>query len=63
MTFLRKSYEVVGWSYNGSLYCVDHEPEASTRNLSDLIDPPLPVVLDQVAAQDVCDQCFIPLDA
>ena len=22
----RKSYEVVGWSYSGALYCVDHEP-------------------------------------
>jgi len=22
----RKSYEVVGWSYNGALYCVDHAP-------------------------------------
>jgi hypothetical protein len=23
----RKSYEVVGWTYNGALYCVDHKPE------------------------------------
>lgn len=96
----RKSYEVVGWSYNGALYCVDHEPEPPTEAAgcicgpsmrsvqcvahgaaqgvtvisatgvsqgfldgNSIIDAPQPVFLDQVTQHDVCDLCFIPLDA
>lgn len=51
----RKSWEVVGWSQNGTLYCVDHKPED--------LDGPDPVFLDEVTSHDVCDICFIPLDA
>jgi hypothetical protein len=56
---LRKSYEVVGWTHNGTLYCVDHEPGLSNTDIS----IPQPVFLDQITQYDVCDLCFIPLDA
>ena len=56
---LRKSYDVVGWSYNGTLYCVDHRPWARAGDL----DVPQPVILDEITSHDVCDVCFIPLDA
>jgi hypothetical protein len=58
---LRKSYEVVGWSYNGALYCVDHEPARAPRYFP--LDVPQPVFLDEITSHDVCDVCFIPLDA
>jgi hypothetical protein len=76
----RKSWTLVGWSYNGALYCVDHVPgppaEAVTvisatgvsqgvldGNGITVIDAPSPVFLDQITEHDVCDLCFIPLDA
>ena len=66
-----KVNEVVGWSYNGALYCVDHEPEPVDLSIEEVmaavspppIDVPQPVFLDQVTSHDVCDLCFIPLDA
>jgi len=77
---LRKSYEVVGWSYNAALYCVDHVPGLPTEAVTvisatgvsqgvldgngiTVIDAPSPVFLDQITEHDVCDLCFIPLDA
>ena len=72
----RKSYEVVGWSYNGDLYCVNHEPAPEAVTVisatgvsqgvldgNSIIDAPQPVFLDQVTEHDVCDLCLIPLDA
>ena len=53
-----KVNEVVGWSYNGALYCVDHEPHAAIQG-----PLPLPVFLDEITSHDVCDLCLIPLDA
>jgi hypothetical protein len=55
----RKSYEVVGWSYNAALYCVSCEPNPDPSD----IEQPQVVVLDQVTHYDSCDVCFLPLDA
>ena len=62
----RKSYEVVGWSYDGALYCVDHEPHVSdATDIATYIEHgiPSPIFLDEITSHDVCDLCLIPLDA
>ena len=50
----RKSYEVVGYAFDGALYCVDCHP----------LDCPddAPVFLDNVTSEDVCDDCGTRLD-
>ena len=53
-------YSQVGWSYNGALYCTDHEPEPYLyRTMGDLVQP---VLLADVTADDVCDDCGEFLD-
>lgn len=51
----------VGWSYNGALFCVDHEPEPSPEDVD--FNVPQSVVLDEISYHDVCDVCLIPLNA
>jgi hypothetical protein len=54
----RKSYEVVGYSYEGSLYCRLHVPKGSEPQG----DEPYPVFLGDVQEGDVCDHCLEPLE-
>ena len=44
----------VGWSYNGTLYCGDHQPDPYLSSLGDRVEP---VFLSDVTHDDVCDIC------
>ena len=49
----------VGWSYNGALYCGDHQPDPYMESLADRVEP---VFLSDVSADDVCDICLERLE-
>ena len=57
----RKSWDVVGYTYNGELYCKNCIDEwRNVRALSVILaedGPLIPVFADQVTESDVCAEC------
>lgn len=47
--------EIIGWTFNGAMYCIDHKPES----IPDGADKPCPIFAsDEIEPLDCCDMCL-----
>lgn len=47
-----KHYDIVGWAYEGSMYCPNHKPENVSESEMD------PVFAGECAEDDYCETCL-----